>query len=516
MLYDNGGGKDEFTKHLIGYHAQSGRISYSKFIVPRRCLGKSYRTANEPEILETSCQLAMSSYSASDTVSNTSFVLDSLEDLRSINESFDNTEVSDETRCFADLSASTLRHFWAIDFILHRFIERCVIKDVKAELLRKVFPDWPSMHMTIPTVLSKLRRNEDLERKIDIFLDVYYREIHLTETLTAISRSPENGVWVWTLPLQSSDVPSRKVFTEKPLGRAISIRNLQPEIENALSLSSGQIVWVLRRDRQGWLYALDHKALKFGLVPEKMACLFQDSHGDFHSFDGEVDILDPPPLMADTTGASALTLQNRVRSWLCQIFRSSRMIRVLTSRNSAQVNVEYPYTIEWVWSFLKQLDVPSEEVYASEEAMLLQSSDGAIDSRDDLISDQAKMVMGVKHIFARLNLTQYLDRFIEEGFDSWDAVCQITEADLDALNVKFGHRRILQFAITESKRATRKSWSKFESKFENNFPSALSKQRRSFRDTSRELHGGLQFGSHDEDDANDGSVDDEDDLSESF
>jgi hypothetical protein len=32
--------------------------------------------------------------------------------------------------------------------------------------------------------------------------------------------------------------------------------------------------------------------------------------------------------------------------------------------------------------------------------------------------------------FERLGLTQYLDQFIEEGFDTWETVLDITESDL--------------------------------------------------------------------------------------
>lgn len=62
-------------------------------------------------------------------------------------------------------------------------------------------------------------------------------------------------------------------------------------------------------------------------------------------------------------------------------------------------------------------------------------------------------------IFRELGLTQYLDIFIEQGFDTWETILDITESDLyvwrvlsrayvnsninysDALGVKLGHRR---------------------------------------------------------------------------
>lgn len=51
----------------------------------------------------------------------------------------------------------------------------------------------------------------------------------------------------------------------------------------------------------------------------------------------------------------------------------------------------------------------------------------------------------------RLGLSQYLEVFVSEGFDSWETVLDITESDLSHLNVKLGHRRKLQRAIAESR-----------------------------------------------------------------
>ncbi|KAI9834871.1 MAG: hypothetical protein M1819_002779 [Sarea resinae] len=54
-------------------------------------------------------------------------------------------------------------------------------------------------------------------------------------------------------------------------------------------------------------------------------------------------------------------------------------------------------------------------------------------------------------IFARLGIAQYLGSFLAEGFETWETVLDITESDLEALNVKLGHRRKLQRAIAESR-----------------------------------------------------------------
>ncbi|KAI0974241.1 hypothetical protein F4678DRAFT_458207 [Xylaria arbuscula] len=50
-------------------------------------------------------------------------------------------------------------------------------------------------------------------------------------------------------------------------------------------------------------------------------------------------------------------------------------------------------------------------------------------------------------VFGELGISQYLGAFLDQGFDSWDTILDITESDLDALGVKLGHRRKLQRRI---------------------------------------------------------------------
>jgi len=54
-------------------------------------------------------------------------------------------------------------------------------------------------------------------------------------------------------------------------------------------------------------------------------------------------------------------------------------------------------------------------------------------------------------IFAELGISHYLNEFIEQGFDTWDTILDITESDFDALGVKLGHRRKLQRKIANSR-----------------------------------------------------------------
>lgn len=54
-------------------------------------------------------------------------------------------------------------------------------------------------------------------------------------------------------------------------------------------------------------------------------------------------------------------------------------------------------------------------------------------------------------IFTELGISQYLQEFVDQGFDSWDIILDITESDFDVLGVKLGHRRKLQRRIANSR-----------------------------------------------------------------
>lgn len=54
-------------------------------------------------------------------------------------------------------------------------------------------------------------------------------------------------------------------------------------------------------------------------------------------------------------------------------------------------------------------------------------------------------------VFAELGLGQYLEVFLDQGFDTWETILDITESDLDALGVKLGHRRKLQRRIANTR-----------------------------------------------------------------
>ncbi|EFQ26250.1 HMG box protein [Colletotrichum graminicola M1.001] len=61
------------------------------------------------------------------------------------------------------------------------------------------------------------------------------------------------------------------------------------------------------------------------------------------------------------------------------------------------------------------------------------------------------MAHELEGIFSELGISQYLGIFLEQGFDTWETILDITESDLDALGVKLGHRRKLQRRIANSR-----------------------------------------------------------------
>lgn len=54
-------------------------------------------------------------------------------------------------------------------------------------------------------------------------------------------------------------------------------------------------------------------------------------------------------------------------------------------------------------------------------------------------------------IFAELGISHYLNNFLEQGFDTWETILDITESDFDHLEVKLGHRRKIQRRIANSR-----------------------------------------------------------------
>ncbi|KAK4078711.1 transcriptional regulator family: HMG [Trichoderma aggressivum f. europaeum] len=62
-----------------------------------------------------------------------------------------------------------------------------------------------------------------------------------------------------------------------------------------------------------------------------------------------------------------------------------------------------------------------------------------------------RMSQELEAIFRELGIVQYLDTFVEQGFDTWETILDIQESDLDTLGVKLGHRRKLQRRIANAR-----------------------------------------------------------------
>ncbi|KAK4073297.1 transcriptional regulator family: HMG [Purpureocillium lilacinum] len=61
------------------------------------------------------------------------------------------------------------------------------------------------------------------------------------------------------------------------------------------------------------------------------------------------------------------------------------------------------------------------------------------------------MTRELESILTQLGLAQYLGLLVDEGFDTWEALLDIQESDLETLGVKLGHRRKLQRHIANAR-----------------------------------------------------------------
>ncbi|KAB8293999.1 hypothetical protein EYC80_009463 [Monilinia laxa] len=59
--------------------------------------------------------------------------------------------------------------------------------------------------------------------------------------------------------------------------------------------------------------------------------------------------------------------------------------------------------------------------------------------------------MDLQSVLNRLKIQCYLHRLINAGFDTWDELKDITEADMQELDMRLGHRRKLQREIATSR-----------------------------------------------------------------
>jgi hypothetical protein len=57
----------------------------------------------------------------------------------------------------------------------------------------------------------------------------------------------------------------------------------------------------------------------------------------------------------------------------------------------------------------------------------------------------------VKTLLGRLGMSEYIAPFCAEGFDTWEAIMDIAEADLTSLAVTPTHRKRLQQEISKAR-----------------------------------------------------------------
>ncbi|TVY58947.1 hypothetical protein LCER1_G001526 [Lachnellula cervina] len=54
------------------------------------------------------------------------------------------------------------------------------------------------------------------------------------------------------------------------------------------------------------------------------------------------------------------------------------------------------------------------------------------------------MTAEIAEMLEDLDLKQYRSSFLQAGLDNWEALCKITDSELDVLGIRLGHRRKLQ------------------------------------------------------------------------
>jgi hypothetical protein len=57
----------------------------------------------------------------------------------------------------------------------------------------------------------------------------------------------------------------------------------------------------------------------------------------------------------------------------------------------------------------------------------------------------------IETLLSRLGMSVYTNRFLAEGFDTWEAIMDTTEADLAYLAVTLAHRKRLQQEISNAR-----------------------------------------------------------------
>jgi hypothetical protein len=66
----------------------------------------------------------------------------------------------------------------------------------------------------------------------------------------------------------------------------------------------------------------------------------------------------------------------------------------------------------------------------------------------------------IETLLSHLGMSEYTSRFLAEGFDTWEAIMDTTEADLAYLAVSLAHRKRLQQEISNARAHISRPYSK--------------------------------------------------------
>lgn len=73
-----------------------------------------------------------------------------------------------------------------------------------------------------------------------------------------------------------SPPPTEEYAADEINRKAVALFDFQPENDNEVALSEGQVIWILYRHGQGWLVAEDPETGENGLVPEEYVEIYND------------------------------------------------------------------------------------------------------------------------------------------------------------------------------------------------------------------------------------------------
>lgn len=70
--------------------------------------------------------------------------------------------------------------------------------------------------------------------------------------------------------------PAEEYAADEINRKAVALFDFQPENDNEVALTEGQVIWILYRHGQGWLVAEDPETGENGLVPEEYVDIYNE------------------------------------------------------------------------------------------------------------------------------------------------------------------------------------------------------------------------------------------------